>query len=169
MAKKKGGKAKVDAVIKEVLEKQIGEQVWEILKEHIQTDVYDEYLPAGRWVWGTKQDSAFLGYQRRYKKGLLNEADKSITINHSPGGSVWELRVTTTAQPTPSVLGDGWTSRPGGFLALLEEGNLGFWSRTLIDIPHPFPRPVITNAQEEVDKNKAKYYAEIKSVISKLI
>ena len=170
MAKKKNDKA-IDAVIKATLEKQIGEQVWNVLKDHIDKDVYGEYLPAGRWVWGTPQDSRDNGYQRRKTTGLLNKSDKSITVNHSLGGNTWNLRVTTNAQ-TSSVLGDKWDEKPGGLLALLESGNLGFWSRTMEQhgirgVTHRFPRPVITNAQEEAEGNMKQYYAEVVTAIKK--
>lgn len=171
MAKNKGGRT-LNAVIKNTLEQKIGEQVWEILKEHIEKDVYEAYSPRGTWVWGTPQDSGFSGYQRRRQKGLLSESDKNISVYHQPAGNKWTLRVTTDAQPTPSVLGDSWVSKPGGFLRLLEEGYLGFWLDTLSSarrISWPFPRPVITNAQAEANRNKKKYSAELTAAIIKAI
>ena len=167
MARRKRNRA-IDAVIKQALEHQIGEQVWDILKVHIEGDVYNDYSPGGRWMWGTPQDNPYIGYQRRRTTGLLYESDKNIRVSNS--GNKWNLRVTTNAQPTPSVLNDSWDDSPGGFLALLESGNLGFWSRTLDtygqrDVTHPFPRPVITNAQREASANMKKYSKELTSII----
>lgn len=163
MAKRSKRNTAIDAVIKQTLEKQIGEQVWDILKEHIEEDVYKAYTPEGRWVFGTPQDSLYDGYQRRRTTGLLNESDKSITVSNV--GNTWTLHVTTNAQPTPSVLGDSWDAKPGGFLSLLESGNLGFWSWMNDRVPDPFPRPVIRNAQEEASANMKKYSNELASIV----
>lgn len=163
----------LDAVIRTALEKDIGKKVWKILKAHIEKDVYDAYKPTGVWVWGTKQDSYYSGYKRRLEKGLLNEADKYINVDHDAGTDVWTLKVTTNAQPSESVLGWSWKPHEGGFLRLLEEGNLGFWSRSVEwyrkDFNHPFRRPVITNAQEEANQNRSKYEAELYAAINKAI
>ncbi len=163
----------LEAIIKKTIEKQIGEQVWQILKDHIEEDIYRAYSPGGEWVWGTPHDSPDIGYQRRRTKGLLKESDKYIDVDHVPGSDLYTLRVTTTATPSESVLGYDWDSSIiGGFLAMLDKGNLGFWSRTMggygqTDVTHPFPRPALRNAQEEANKNKAKYKAEIEAVVNK--
>lgn len=157
----------LDAVIKNVLEKKIGEKVWKILKDHIEKDVYDAYKPNGRWVWGTAQDDEVNGYQRRREKGLLNEAGKYIFVDRD--GDLWGLRVSTKARPSESVLGYKWTHHTGGFLALLEKGDLGFWSRSGNSVTHPFPRPVITNAQDEAMSHMPEYEAEIYAAINKAI
>ena len=165
----------IDAVIKATLEKKIGKQVWKVLKDHIDKDVYDVYTPNGRWVWGTPQDSATNGYQRRRKTGLLNESDKYINVDHAAGTNMWSLRVSTNAHPSKSVLGDTWNHHVGGFLRLLEEGDLGFWTSsqsqnmTRKGERKRFPRPVITNAQEEADRNKSKYEADLYAAINKAI
>ena len=165
----------LDAVIRTALEKKIGEKVWKVLKDHIEKDVYAAYKPEGEWGWGTKQDSLHDGYQRRREKGLLNEADKYIDVDYNAGTDVWRLRVSTNAQPSESVLGQSWKPYVGGFLRLLEEGNLGFWSKSFDNwyhmsrVTHPFPRPVITNAQEEANQNRSKYEAELYAAINKAI
>lgn len=165
---------KLEAVIKQTLEKKIGEQVWKILKDHIEEDVYNAYQPGGRWSWGASYPygSEYNGYQRRRSGGLLNESDKYINVMHAAGSDRWLLRVSTTATPSESVLGHSWSHHVGGFLALLEKGDLGFWSRTMdkynqTDVTHPFPRPVITNAQQEADSNKARYQEELYKAINK--
>jgi len=165
----------LDAVIRTTLEKKIGEKVWKVLKDHIEKDVYDAYTPSGEWVWGTPQDSETDGYQRRRNSGLLNESDKYINVDHVSGTDVWSLRVSTNARPSKSVLKSTWNHHVGGFLRLLEEGDLGFWTRTQSQNmtregeKKRFPRPVITNAQEEANKNRSKYEAELRAAIEKAI
>ena len=165
------GKA-LEAAIKKTIEKQIGEQVWQILKDHIEEDIYKAYSPSGEWVWGTPQDSDEDGYQRRRKNGLLKESDKYIDVDHVPGSNSYRLRVSTTATPSESVLGNEWDSSIiGGFLAMLEKGNLGFWSRHNIGyrgVTHPFPRPVIKNAQAEAEENMGKFTREIIAAVNKV-
>lgn len=143
----------LDAVIKNTLEKQIGEKVWKILKDHIEKDVYEVYTPSF--------------YERRRENGLLNESDKYIFADRD--GDLWRLRVSTNARPSPSVLGTTWVHHTGGFLALLEKGDLGFWSRSGNSVTHPFPRPVITNAQDEAMKHMPEYEAELYAAINKAI
>lgn len=149
----------LDAIIKNVLEKKIGEKVWKILKDHIEKDVYEVYTPST--------------YQRRRQNGLLNEADKYIFVDHD--GDLWGLRVSTNARPSPSVLGTTWVHHTGGFLALLEEGDLGFFTKQYsYNMVRPgekkrFPRPVITNAQDEAMKHMPEYEAELYAAINKAI
>lgn len=54
-----------------------------------------------------------------------------------------EYSVTSTADAAPPAI--GWVYRKGGMLAMLENGNMGFWRKG-------FPRPSISPTQEEFDK-----------------
>lgn len=92
----------------------------DILLKHIKKDIYEAYTPSF--------------YERRYS--LLareNIMYKMIDAN--------TLFITSTAQPNGKR---GFA--PGGFLQMLEEGDLGWWRKG-------FPRPAITNAQNEVDSS----------------
>lgn len=155
----------VEKAIQEELEKVIAEQMWDILESNIKTNIYGKYSPGGRWVWGTPYDHPTAGYQRRmYHGGLLDESFKYIDVDHAPGSDRWILSVSTTAEPSESVLDYETYGGVGSLLALLEEGNLGFWSRSVAGfkpgVTDPFPRPVIPFAQKEVDEDFIKKYKQ---------
>lgn len=156
----------LDAVIRETLENKIGDQVWKVLKQHIKTDIYDAYNPKGNW--------SFAESTRRKSGGLSDDANKYTEVVKLPNGT-WRLRVTSIADPSPSVLGWAWVPSIGGFLQMLEKGDLGFWTRkhsqnmTREGEKKTFPRPAITNAQDEVNKNYEKYRAELYAAISKAL
>lgn len=160
----------LDAVIKNALEKKIGEQVWDILKDQIEEDIYGK-KPSGEWSFSSQQDGAGGTYKRRKETGLLDESKKYIQADRT-GGNTWRLRVSTLADPAPSVLGYTWVPSIGGFLALLEKGDLGFVT-TRYKNGHlatwAFPRPVISHAQWKANENKGKYTAELYEAINKAI
>lgn len=114
-----------------ILDKEVAPVVKEIVKKHIQQDIYDAYTPiAGGWVNGTT-------YQRRH---VLEGAIMHKFIDDD------EILVTSTATVSkPIVKGYSFENRqPGAFLQLLESGHMGIWQ-------HGFPRPAIGNAQREID------------------
>lgn len=150
----------LDSVIKAALEKKIGEQVWKILKDHIDEEIYKHPIRSN-------DDDHRSRYRQRRSGGLLNEADKYIKVLHEPGSNQYTLRVTTTAPPSPSTLGWAWVPSIGGFLQMLEIGDLGYVSKGRKKTRTLFPRPAISTAQDEVNRNKKKYEAEIYAAINK--
>lgn len=105
----------------------------EIVKSHIQSDIYYTYTPrAGRWVDGNT-------YQRRH---VLEDSINSTFVSKGV------LLTTSTATASAPILnGHSFTNRyPGAFLKMLENGNMGIWKSG-------FPRPVISNAQLEIDNS----------------
>lgn len=111
----------------------------EILKRHIQTDIYDAYTPIDHYTFGGK---IYEGYKRRH---ILERS------------MYWEIQgrnrdtamVTSTAKANkPIVKGYSFHNRrPGAFLKMLEGEKRGIWK-------NGFPRPAISNAQREIDKSK---------------
>ena len=115
----------------------------EILKKHIQSDIYDVYTPTPNgWVNGET-------YQRRH---VLEEKLTSKISKIVRGAT---LLISSNAPPsTPIVNGSTFkTKGQGSFLKMLEVGNMGFWRKN-------FPRPAVKNAQEEINNSN-----EIKSAI----
>jgi len=116
-----------------ILKQDVAPIVEEILQSHIQSDIYYAYSPRpGAWVKGTT-------YKRRHilEKNIASSLSDSET-----------LFVTSTATASPSVV-KGYSFRnryPGAFFKMLESGNTGIWRKG-------FPRPVVSNAQMEIDDN----------------
>lgn len=119
----------------EILKRDVAPVAKEIVKKHIQHDIYDAYTPIPHgWVGGTT-------YQRR----------------HTLPGSVYatfvhddEIMITSNVTASKSVV-PGYSfhnRRPGSFLKLLETGRMGIWRGG-------FPRPAIGRAQEEIDHSSA--------------
>lgn len=119
-----------------------------ILRKHIEDDIYGVYTPKeGAWVRGST-------YQRRHEMG------KYIIPIDMPDGSVL---VTTTYSPNTSVVHPDYHFygfMEGGFLQLLESGNMGIWRGG-------FPRPAVSNAQDEFDHSSSVRY-EINKALKNL-
>lgn len=116
-----------------ILKQDVAPIVEEIVQSHIQSDIYYAHTPRpGAWINRTT-------YQRRH--ALENNIVSSFSDKET-------LFVTSTASASPSIV-KGYSFRnryPGAFLKMLESGNTGIWRRG-------FPRPVINNAQIEIDDN----------------
>lgn len=138
----------VDSKLSVILEKDVAPIAEEILSKHIKSDIYDAYAPKENgWVNGTT-------YQRRH---LLEDAVTSIMLDNNT------LLVTSTATASPSII-SGWSFHnryQGAFLKLIESGNTGIWKSG-------FPRPAVTNTQEEID-NSNKITSAIKRGIKREI
>lgn len=124
----------------QILQKDAAPVATDIVKKHIKTDVYDAYTPRKNgWVGKTT-------YRRRHvMEGSLYTS--VIAAN--------EILITSRVNGNTSIV-PGWNftvSEPGDFFRFLEKGKTGIWK-------NGFPRPVITNAQKEINKS-----AEIKTAI----
>lgn len=123
-----------------ILKERVAPVAEDILKNHIKSDIYDVYSPKENgWVGSTT-------YQRRH---VLEDAVTTIFQNRNT------ILITSTATASPAIL-SGWSFHnryPGAFLKLLEVGNMGIWH-------NGFPRPAVTNTQNELDTSR-----EIKSAI----
>lgn len=106
---------------KDILSRDVAPVAIQIVKKHIQKDIYDAYTPiTGGWVNGTT-------YSRRH----VLEGSVYHTFIHDD-----EIMVTSNATASKSVV-KGYSfhnRRPGSFLQLLESGHMGIWR-------HGFPRP----------------------------
>lgn len=127
--------AAVNAAIPKILTDYIAEVAEDILLEHIETDIYDAYTPkAGGWL----NDST---YPRRHalEQGVDSWLESSDT-----------LLITSKANPSPAIISGHsvYGGESGGFLQLLESGNMGISGCQ-------FPRPAVSQAQAEVDSSPA--------------
>lgn len=117
--------------ITNILKQDVAPIAEEIVKSHIQSDIYYAYSPRpGAWIGGTT-------YQRRH---ILEDSVSSFLTNGDT------LCITSTATASPSIVkGHSFRNRySGAFLEMLESGNTGIWRRG-------FPRPAIAHAQLEID------------------
>lgn len=125
----------IEKEIPKILVEDVAPYVWEVLKKHIETDIYDAYTPKpGAWVHGTT-------YQRRH---MLNADENKVVLMEGKDTVV----VTSGANASPSVV-KGYSFRnrySGSFLALIESGNTGIWRGG-------FPRPAVANTEAELDKS----------------
>lgn len=110
----------------------VASEVETILLKHIKSDIYGAYTPReGAWVGGST-------YQRRHVlegniKSTLEADGTLITTSDAPAGQ-------------SVVRGYNFSNADSGFLQLLESGHMGIWK-------HGFARPVVANAQREVDES----------------
>lgn len=140
--------AAVESQFPAILEGYVKPVAEQVVLRHIFSDIYGATAPkAGAWVNGTT-------YGRRYS--LLSEGNMYHELQD--GGST--LMVTSNAAPSPAIV-PGYSfhnRRPGAFLQLLESGNLGINKRG-------FPRPAITNAQNDIDSQLGSPASEIGAAI----
>lgn len=122
------GSAPTDDVIKLV-----ANEVEAILLKHIKSDIYGAYTPKeGAWVGGST-------YVRRHVledniKSTLEADGTLLTTSEAPAGQ-------------SVVKGYNFSNADSGFLQLLESGHMGIWK-------NGFARPVVANAQKEVDNSE---------------
>lgn len=131
-----------------ILEKSVAPIAKDIVRKHIETDIYGAYTPKyNGWVSSD-------GVPTTYKRRQLLLSSGAIYHKFSAAD---EILVTSDATASPAVV-KGWSFHnrySGAFLKLLETGNMGIWRGG-------FPRPAIGNAQKEINKSP-----QIKSVIQR--
>lgn len=124
-----------DAEAKEVLEKYVLPIMERILLEHIESDIYGAYTPKEYgWIGGKT-------YKRKY----------SLTSRMALYHEVHSTNMMVTSLAEPENLWGGFDGSYGGFLAILEDGNMGAWSSVT---GMTLPRPALSNAQKDVDQSK---------------
>lgn len=131
--------AAVSNEIPSILLNDVASVAEEIVRKHILSDIYGAYTPKdGGWFAGRRFETA---YERRH---IL---ESSI---HSRMESPTMMLTTSYATANQSLVpGYHFVNRyPGAFLQMLENGNMGIWTKG-------FPRPVISNAQKEIDRSSA--------------
>lgn len=128
-----------------ILEKYVKPVMQKILLEHIREDIYGS-SPSSSYAGRparTPYDKAGLPAPKQYVRSY-NLLDAGNIVTELDGNTLY---MTSNAQP-PTVWSGSWSATEGGFLALLEGGDLGVWRKG-------FPRPALTNAQREVDRSQA--------------
>ena len=113
-----------EALLIAMVDNDVRERGEGLLKRNIYTDVYRAYSPSE--------------YERRWS--LLNKVRSEIT---KTGGYSVEYAVTSLADAAPPAI--GWRYQKGGFLYMLENGDMGFWRKG-------FPRPSISTTQSQFDR-----------------
>ena len=117
--------AAVSNEIPSILLNDVASVAEEIVRKHILSDIYGAYTPKdGGWFAGSSIHS-------RMESPTMMLTTSYATANQS------------------LVPGYHFVNRyPGAFLQMLENGNMGIWTKG-------FPRPVISNAQKEIDRSSA--------------
>lgn len=135
------------SIVNDIMMNEVADKVAEILLKHIQSDIYDAYSPkVTRW-----------GSWRATPPGWVRLNDREV--QYSRRGSLMydalgmyramqgdELFVTADAEANEAVYGSWSPQGHGSFLQMLESGPGPVWKGA-------FPRPAISNAQEEVDSS----------------
>lgn len=124
----------INAVCKLILSEDVAPVATEILKRHIEHDIYGAYTPIENgWVGGQT-------YNRR--GSLLTSPFHKRFVGSN------EILITSSARPSPPVVkGSVFEYRqPGAFLEMIERGNMGIWKKG-------FPRPAVSKAQEEINNS----------------
>lgn len=140
----------VDAKATQILQRDVAPVAEDILKKHIKSDIYDVYTPKENG-WVLKAETTASGrdkyvritYQRR--NDLIDAVSSRMMGKHT-------LFISSNAKVNTSLFGT-FQHHEGAFLELLESGNMGLWRGG-------FPRPAVTNTQNEIDTSH-----EIKSAI----
>lgn len=127
-------------IVNEILLEDVAPIVEQMLLDYISYDIYDAYEP---------EESGWIGkqtYQRRYS--LLDESNLRSWILEDG-----VLAVTSTAVPDgPVYTRNGahfYNLDNGGFLAMLQHGDIGFWSWS----KGILKRPALGHAQLGVDRS----------------
>ena len=142
----------VEGSVRDILMTDVAPVAEEILKKHIEKDIYGAYTPKnGGWFAGVYYESP---YPRRH---VLENAIRSEMENAT------SMMVTSYASAGTSLVpGYHFSNQYGGaFLQMLEAGNMGIWRKG-------FSRPAVANAQKEIDTS-SKIERAIKSGIKRVI
>lgn len=129
--------AAVDNSVKDILLNDVAPVAEEILRKHIEKDIYGAYSPHnGGFFAGRMFDTP---YSRRHvlEGGIKSEMESKDS-----------MMVTSYADANQSLI-PGYhfaSSYPGAFLQLLESGNMGCWKKG-------FARPAVANTQKEIDSS----------------
>lgn len=121
-------------------------------------------------------------YDRRYGGGLASDEveDRYIKCEYNgtkKGAGKFTLYVTTLAEPDGPIFSEWDSTEPGGFLHMLDYGDLGFLTKGRF-IPvamrkkmvgDRFPRPVINPAQQDAESHVDLYTDIITRSIYKLL
>lgn len=126
----------VNGKIAIILKEDVSPIAEEILKKHINSDIYDAYTP---------KENGWVGHETYQRRHVLENSIETFQNDKKN-----EILITSTATASPAIV-SGWSFRnryPGAFLKLLEKGNMGIWRGG-------FPRPAVSNTQNELDNSDA--------------
>lgn len=122
-----------EAQIRTVLNEYVAPVMREILLNHIASDIYGAYSP---------KEYAWIGGETYHRKGSL--LSEMALYSEITGNTIF---MTSDAEPE-NLWGGGLGGGHGAFLAVLEAGDMGAWTR----VTHRWlARPALSGAQEEVD------------------
>lgn len=144
--------AAIDSCCKDILLNDVASVAKDILKKHIETDIYGAYSPkSGGWFAGVLYETP---YSRRH---ALEGAIEAIMDDPNT------MTITSSASANQSLVpGYSFSNRyPGAFLQMLENGNMGIWRKG-------FSRPAVKNTQKEIDSS-SKIQRAIKEGIKRVI
>lgn len=131
----------INKKIKESLVTDVAQGVKETIKEHVQSDVYDQYNPTM--------------YVRREANGGLLDDDNYLIKEIKDGVSV--TNVTTDGGYSEEYYGD-YATHPDTWIVPIIESGVGYsWTRSKIYQTQQ-ARPFMANSREELRNGKAKRY-----------
>ena len=147
--------AGVQSRVPAILESDVAPIAENILRSHIQSDIYGAYSPRPGGIFGGRFFRT--AYSRR--GGLPG----SVMHKLSGDGNGFMLLITSDESAnTPVIPGYSWgNSGLGAFLQLIEQGGWGAWR-------NGFSRPAVTNTQNEINSSGA-IQAAIRSGIKREI
>ena len=157
--------------------KELAPIVEDILRKHIETKIYGFHYSFDRGTYGRRHQLPEKVYSS------MAGADTMITTSSAPpapsrvrggapkmyGGAVFtgeDMSGRSSSGGSRAITGfkTGTSGSAGGFLRLLETGNMGFITRR-----HGyFPRPAVSSAQAEVD-GSARVAAAKQRIIAKIL
>lgn len=128
--------------IQESLQTDVAQDAKQLMKEHIETDVYDQYSPSL--------------YIRRAENGGLLDDNNFLIEKIEDGVSITNI---DTDDGYSAEYYDDWSSDPNTWLAPIIEYGQGYnWSNSKIYKKQPFPRPFVENTQTDLNNGKGKEY-----------
>jgi hypothetical protein len=128
--------------ISESLQTDVAQNTKQLMKEHIEEDVYNKYSPTM--------------YIRRAKNGGLLDDANFLIKTVEDGVSI--TNIDTDDGYSEEYFGD-WSSDPNTWLIPIIEYGTGYnWTRSKIYKMQPYPRPFVENTRKDLRKGKLKRY-----------
>ena len=126
--------AHIQKQVTDALQTDVAEDTVELMKEHIQTDVYDKYEPTQ--------------YVRRMEDGGLIDDDNYLIEDIDNG-----VKITNITRDN----GYATPSDPDRLVTPIVESGVGYtWRKSKIYQMQPYPRPFVRNTAKDLEEGKLK-------------
>lgn len=139
----------VENTFPNILENQVYPVAVEIFRKHVDSDIYGAYTPSSLYA---RRGNIGSNIYREITTSGVGGYELGIT-SAEPAYDQWVWKSTKKSgngtQYIYKNVPNGWTEQfPGAFMKMLEGTNFGLWKGG-------FPRPVITNTQNEYSTSSA--------------